>query len=380
MLEDASDILEIFCELHEDILVRKKDSSFIGIQVKTREPARGPFRARDPEIISAFSRFALLERNFPGRFARYVVATNAGFWADRINGSNLAHLLACVGQAEGADVDLPKLVADYVGTIALKARVPDECVLGVFSRTELTDNLPALEDIEQRLVRTLSGISTLRGCRYDELDRIARGLTDLTFRAASLAHDDPVRFYLAIVDQPEQASTVSAIDAKRVTKDRVLDVVEHERTAVGALRTWNRVALAELPRGMHRMELKMAAGGLSAADIDLSKDCKFSTEVLLDGWLYKYGPEIAGVRYEHLRTVARTECQEACDMAREEQSLFGAVMLAEIRRRLRDRHDRDRANFFDCEYEHLLGMAGVLTEDCTVWWTDPFDLPKEPGK
>src|SRR4030067_878547 len=57
LLNPTSEFEELFCEHREDILVRKKDKSFIGIQVKTRESGRDLFKANDPEIINSLKRF-----------------------------------------------------------------------------------------------------------------------------------------------------------------------------------------------------------------------------------------------------------------------------------------------------------------------------------
>jgi hypothetical protein len=47
-------------------------------------------------------------------------------------------------------------------------------------------------------------------------------------------------------------------------------------------------------------------------------------------------------------------------------------MLEDVRRRLRERHERDCEHLFDCMYEHLLGINGIETEKCSVWWSKQF--------
>ncbi|KGF73984.1 hypothetical protein DO97_00105 [Neosynechococcus sphagnicola sy1] len=85
----------------------------------------------------------------------------------------------------------------------------------------------------------------------------------------------------------------------------------------------------------------------------------------------------ADSQYQHLRNIIWTECQEAHDDVYTESMPFGSDMLKELRKRLRDRYNRDRQQFFECTYEHLCGIAGILTEECLVWWSPEFEILTE---
>ena len=78
--------------------------------------------------------------------------------------------------------------------------------------------------------------------------------------------------------------------------------------------------------------------------------------------------------------LVRNECQEAYDAAHAASDGGGSRMLTEVRQRLRERHVGGRDELFGCAYEHLLGVAGMLTEDCTVWWSERFELPGGAGQ
>ena len=120
----------------------------------------------------------------------------------------------------------------------------------------------------------------------------------------------------------------------------------------------------------------MAAGGLSVSDIDHLKDLKFSAEYLLNQWLYKYGSEDAQRYYEHLRVVVRGDCLAAQQSVLGAPGLYGAAMLADLRERLEQRSAKGEIGTPACHAEHLLGLAGILTEDCKVWWSSEFRLPE----
>jgi len=128
---------------------------------------------------------------------------------------------------------------------------------------------------------------------------------------------------------------------------------------------------------MRAMQLKMAKGGVSIQNIDLAKDLKFSAERLLAGWIHKYGSGEANKRHQHLSLVIRNECQEAHDLSKTDDELFGEKMLNEVRKRLRERYQHEiSSQYNDCVYEHLLGIAAMLTEECKIWWSEVFSIPQ----
>jgi hypothetical protein len=129
-----------------------------------------------------------------------------------------------------------------------------------------------------------------------------------------------------------------------------------------------------MPKGMKKLELKMAMGGISLSSIELAKDHKTSTETQVLTWLRKYGVTKADKQYQHIKTIVRTECQEAHDLTSINDECFGKQMLIQTRERLRLVHDRESSSLFGLRYEHLLGIAGILTEECKIWWSTKFDI------
>ncbi len=121
----------------------------------------------------------------------------------------------------------------------------------------------------------------------------------------------------------------------------------------------------------------MAAGDVSAQNIRAAKDHKHSAEALLIEWRYKHGASDANRKFDQLKLIVGNECREVYDQVFSEDDSFGQKMLIEIRNRLRNRITREPNLFFGCTYEHLLGIAGILTEMCEVWWSQEFEIPSE---
>src|SRR4051812_28332813 len=78
MFEAEPIIDEVYCELHEDVLLKLKSGKFAGVQVKTREIHLGPLKLGDDEIKKSIKRFLQLESKFKDKFEFYTIATNVG--------------------------------------------------------------------------------------------------------------------------------------------------------------------------------------------------------------------------------------------------------------------------------------------------------------
>lgn len=388
LLELESELEEIFCEQHEDVLLKRKDGRFVGVQVKTRADGLEPLKASDPMVLSSLRRFVELEIQFPAQFERFVLFSNGGVWRRERSAHNLAYLLELARTPFEDDTDQRPLktfterCVKNLFTAAFKKRFPlDKPALivltqKVLGKTHVEEETPGLNDMESRLVKCLNALSEFQGRRYDELSRAIRSLTQASFEAASLVGIDSLTAYVALANNPAEARAQTIVDGKRLTSAKILELLRGQLQPSALLRANSQIAVTELPPGMRRMELKMSAGGLSATNIDLAKDLRNSTETLLLEWLHKYGSAQANTRYEHLHTLVRVECQEAYDQIVQPNTLFGDQLLKEIRQRLNECQQREQDKLWGCRYEHLLGMTGLLTEECKLWWSEEFPLPE----
>jgi hypothetical protein len=72
IFDDSMDTAEVFCEQHEDILLKHEDGTYTGIQVKTRDAGGDPWSATEESIFNACCNFVCLENQFPGQFRSFV--------------------------------------------------------------------------------------------------------------------------------------------------------------------------------------------------------------------------------------------------------------------------------------------------------------------
>lgn len=379
MLDEESEVICVFCEHWEDILVKCSNGRFIGIQVKTRAIGKAPFKSNDKEILNSIKNFIQLEKTFAADFDRYVLATNCGFWQERKNSGNLAYLTEEVATKNEDVASSNKHLSSFLKKLIKVSQEEEALIINTLKKVFL-ESSPGLEDIESRLLQSLIRFPQVRDFSVQKAWKIADRLISLALKASALPQSSTREEYLSLLKDPVQEKISLTIQDKKITKEEILQIINSEISdpkSLTLLTTYNQPSLSELIKGMRTMELKMIAGEISAANIELAKSHKSSAEYLLQQWLFKYGAKKADSQYQHLCNIIWTECREAYDDVYAETSSFGTEMLQELRKRLRDRYNQDRTLFLGCTYEHLYGIIGILTEECLVWWSLEFDIPME---
>jgi len=409
LFDDEMQIEEVFCEQHEDILVRYRTGRFRGVQVKTKLDGAVPHKAGDGEVIQSLKRFIDIEKDYPGYFDGYILANNCGFWRESKNGSNLHHLL---DQVRGKAIDdLPKAARTYLGKLctkpksvkvkrprkptrsakkAGKADSPAELppatepyetqiarALGVLQRIEL-DHKPSLEEMEHYVISALANCPIVgRHQLYSDLETIAKALIAEILEASAKAHASPKKQYFALCQNPAEAAADSIIAAKRFARQRAEEVIRRGFRSGPTPPADGRWSLEALPRGSRLQKAKMTAGGIVINDVDEALLQRNAAEYAFSTWLAKYGRADAERRYRDVRSAVLTNCNMSRDATRKAGQRYGPAMLANVKDRIQKLHAQAADTLHGLRYDQLLGVAGVLTEECLVWWSDPFDVPEE---
>lgn len=386
LLDESLEYEEVFCEHHEDTLI-KHGNQFIGVQVKTKETGKEPFKSNDNQITNTIKRFVEQYVNFPNFYVRFVIATNYGFWAqDKDNTKNLYKMLEVAKEAKRNPISKKhrelksyiRIISDLVNAGGeVSTIVTEEQVLDVLCIIELQENLPKFEDLESRVARSIQQHYDIGDAGFTDLLLAAKALINKTFEAASLEYLSPKQAYFALCNNPLKERTNGIIDGKRIDREIVETILSANLSFHVLLRSTRKISISELPAGMDILEIKMAKGDISVENINLLKDQKFSSEYLLAQWLGKHGSQKAEKQFTHVSSIVRSECAEARDISMNGSQAYGTKMLIEVRKRLRERYSYDPGLFLGCQYEHLLGMAGILTEMCEIWWSEKFELIKE---
>jgi len=373
LLDDTEAVAEVFCEHHEDVLVKHIDGTFSGLQVKTRLSNQEVWKTSDEAVRDACARFSKLEANFPGRFRAFRFLTNHPLYA-ATNGQDLRYVLPTVRNVIAVS-DLPRPVATFLTRVAKKADCTEEVAFTALSKTDATDDLPKLADIEVRLVATLTEVwIRAADCTYPVVVKAARHLAWECGRASSLTHQDVLPAYLPATANPEETELATRLAAKRLDRSRILEILDHGFNETAPL-DGDTEACTEPGSGATDLLLqKLDVGGFSAVSRNSALDLRDKADYLGIVWTRKYGRDLGLQRYGHVRSLVLSDAARAFETAKSEEDPFGIQMLSELRSRFQRRR-MEGSQLYECSNEHLEGFAYSLTSQCQVDWS--LDRPWE---
>ncbi len=381
LLKKTPDIVEVFVEHHDDILLRLASGHFIAVQVKTQQPGGAPFKSGDEPIVKALSKFVRHEHRFSAQFDRYTIATNHHFFRESDNKASLFVLSEQAPSAVQSKSSPDRRVTGFINSLHKtsnkglrgKQRASKEHVLSALAKLYLDDRLPKLDGIHRDLRDALVNVSVdYRDRTYADLDRAANALAYLTYTKSSLAVDNACYLYVAFVADPQRATEQALISGKRLTPADIAAVLKREMPTMASLAAAESIDPCSIPMDLSVADKKMTAGGLSATTVAAAHDWQASAEYLQRKWAMKYSERTAVERYDHVAAAVQSACAEAHEQTRAE-SRQGPAMLERLRQCLHERRAKGD-DFFDAREEHLLGHAVIRTAQCKVWWSPEFDL------
>lgn len=375
LLDEPSEHEYLYCEHHEDVLLKRLDGCYCGVQIKTKEAGREPFKSTDEAVVKSLRRFVELEREYPNRFLTYGLAASCGFWKEDKNGNNLEKLLELVAVA----VAEPPLSHPGVLTKYLKKLYADtgqhDIALKALRRVRLEQDMPHLKDVTTRLMSHLAEVGDLKQSDYVTLTETANQMVSHIFQASSHGCEAKLKNYCAILKFSEEARSQAVIQGKKIDKD-TLTALPAKSKVPPILRPRTTVTSLLMDRTWSRLQRKMTAGYLCVENVDLMTDLAHSSQTMFVEWLSKYGRQRTMEMYKHIELIVKNECLDVYD-AHKGKDIFGEVMLQEIRQRLRRRYEEEKHTLLGCRYEQFLGMVGILTDDGGLWWSAKFDMGEE---
>lgn len=373
LLDEAEDVIEVFCEHHEDVLIKHIDGTFSGLQIKTRDSDQGVWKASDDAARGSCVRFAKIEAAFPGRFRAFRFLTNHPLYAAG-NGKDLCYVLHTI-RAVASETKLSRPVARFLTHIASEAGCTTEVAIAALAKTSASDDLPKLPDIEMRLVTALTGVWTRAAdCSHASVVRAARSLVSECGRASSLAHQDVLPAYLPATGDPPGKELAARLEGKRIAQARVLNVLDFGLNETAPLDGEPESCVEPGTGATDLLLRKLHAGGFSAVSRNSAKDLRDKADYLGIVWTKKHGRTSGLQRYGHVRSLVLSDAARAYEARRNAGHPFGLQMLSELRSRFQHRRT-EGSQLYECSNEHLEGFAYSLTSECKVQWS--LDRPWE---
>lgn len=379
LLDDSIDLVEVFCEHHEDVLLQHGDGTFTGLQVKTRDTGGNPWTATEEAIFRACCRFVCLEHQFPGRFRCFVLATNHTFLSNKTTGTCLPHLLTLAERAADETCAHPTLKR-HLKKLDKQTGHPESVCLAALKKCKCDHSLPKLDHVKQELANTLSeSWEGAADAALPALIRAADGLATECQRASSLDHAQTLPRYVSTSATAADAAIEATINGKRLNRERVERVLRDSLAATSLLISPTPPRPDVSVSGRSKLDVKLNAGGFSTVSITAAKELRDKADYKSLEWMNRLGESEGLNRHEHIRTVVLRDCAEAFEQSKVQGTAFGLAMQAALRARFQQRRTQPQGTpLFDCLDEHLEGHAYSLTKECKVWWSEPFAIQEGP--
>ena len=369
----------VYCENHEDVVVENSDGKFVAVQIKTRKLSRPPFRATDEDFVKAIRRFSRLVQRFSDWFAAFSFTTNHRFWEEAEEPANpvyLTHFLRDRGGVKRLRNDNP--VRAFLKSVCAQCQADEGDLVAALRRLYLTGHESDLQHTYRDLVDAIGATRGLGStCPLATVYRIADNLIHRVYLASSKALDGEVTELYKPETDMAQVRDKLLLAGKRLLPADIESVIDNSlpEAASNLLVTNGLVGAEVLPPGMDVMRQKLAAGGVEQERVDVIEDSVASIQKAYLEWAYRSEPKAANERLQHLQALVRDDCAEAKIVASSQSKPpYGAEMYTLLRSRLKERVELGSEPLFGCSERHLLGLAGTMTEECTVWWSDPFTV------
>lgn len=374
-LRGTTKMTALWCEHHEDILVERPDSMYEAYQVKTK--SSGDLRIADDDFRKTVRRFAELEAKHGPYIYRYVLVSNCLPYVaakgtkneDKIRNSPLKLVMAAKLAASARSIESP-FQKTFSELVALG--IDETHLFSVLRRLDFSRG-PGLNDFEDSIVAShLPGIPGCNRLSVPELAAIRDELIQKVWQASSLHIDGPGK-HLDIIGpdgrpaSEKKAKRISLEDARFVISERLSYVFRYSSDALEVNYGAGKSKMAVLRE-------KMNYGGVGQHFPYVEAKAIAAEERLMEQGVSK--PEEALERIGQIEKVVLSECHEAnieAEMQPEEKR--GITMLSSLVSRFRVLSKSDPQKVLEQPYEVLVGLAGLLSGECKVWWGVP--LPKE---
>lgn len=366
----------VWCEQHEDFLGEIRSDLFDAYQVKTQQPENGWWQHNSSAYTKSIKRFVLLEKSFPGRIRRFFFVSNTRplDTADKHKKvQSPVQLITAVMVADDYTslAEEHKAAFNYLLEQAELTAAERECLFGVLRRLQFPD-APDRDGFLSVLAH--EHLPTFDGCNQlnpDQLNRLASALIAKVESASTLGSQDPTRHYVALTPDSKDPQL----------KHKRIDLHSFKEVCLEALATpvtfGADLTTKPLEADVKKLDVFRAKLGRGGFDDDEMEALRRQTIVAHGSLLELASRGAEGEQIvREIENLVLDECNAAKISASSQNQVYGKKMYTDIRSSLQTIAKDQPYRVKRLPFEVLMGMAGLLTEDCTVWWSEKFDLNK----
>ncbi len=363
----------IWCEHHDDILAEKPSGQFDSFQIKTRHSGLACWQLNHDDVSSSIKKFVKQDLRFPGCIDNFHFVTNHCF-KDTSSQKELVkspiQMKRAIESAHSYE-DLADPFASTLADSAGKFGCDIHILFHVWQRLRLVKG-PSLADFNDVIAHThLANIQACSSMSPAELNSFRDELIHLVFAASSLQIDDPTKHWSCVAGEDDRNPRLKA---KRIAVEAVSRMLEDHKRPTFQFAPTDRALVLSPHRTLSCLEQKAIHGGLADQLPTLRRRTISAEQHLLK--LANRNEKNIDAILDQLHGVVKSVCDDARLEASAGDSPYGEQMLRIVTRRLRELAESKPDTVYGQEYDCLVGLAGLLTEECEVWWSSEFDLEK----
>lgn len=361
----------IWCEQHEDFLAQYNNGEFDVYQIKTRKSELGPWELNDESFSKSVGRFISLNSTFPGKIRSFYFVSNTVCSESNAFGKKHFSPVALQDAVRSASQwqDIAGEARKGFDWLKDKLNTTEDALFAVLKRIKLILG-PTERAYEDELCQ--SHISTLDECSSmsaSTLKKVMEAMIAMLAQAASIVSSDPSRHWL---DRVIDGKLDPFLLSKRLTRENLILVIRDLREpSFNYLPSLATLELGAADGKMDTLKKKLVKGGLADRYETFRRRSLSAEQVLLD---FATRPNEDDKKCSQIENVVLAECDEAHFRASQKTSPFGPAMLIDVQDRLRHVAEANPAKVFKQPYDLLIGVAGLLTSECKVWWSEQFSL------
>lgn len=379
MMNEHSDYESLYFEHHEDILGSKPNGCIDYFQIKTRKPELGYWCMQDSALLSSLKRFYDTDQKFPDQSSTFSFVSNCEFLVvdeeskdhQRVATSPINFFNYISGKHK-AEVE-PEYDKQFEKIVKYCECDDKKKLKNTLSKVQLRIG-PPLDGFDA-IVSTeyIAKIANINDQPLPVIHRIRDELIFKIFKASSL----PLSPESYTFDILSQGCANPKIAAKRIGKDSIQEEISALLSpkfhfAEGVATTT--LGTAESKVGI--IEKKFARSGLQSY-FEIFKRRSISAEASLIKMSYE-DIDNFNSKLDQIESTVLSICKDAeLENSNNKNQINSIAMLREVSHALKKLATTDPRRVYNSDYELLLGVAGLLTGDCKIWWTEIFDLGEE---
>ncbi|CAN1562919.1 CD-NTase associated protein 4, DNA endonuclease domain containing protein [Fimbriimonadaceae bacterium] len=361
----------LWCEHHEDFLVEHRQGQFHAYQVKTRLEDEGRWRMTDVAFTSSIRRFVHLESKYPGTVSDFTFLSNVRGFDTSDEKEIKRSPIKCI-QTVKAATSLQHLAEPFrtaVVTLAEAIECLDSDVFAVLKKTDFMMG-PPLDGFEAVVAHTSVGKHpSCQNASPAKLNELRDELIQVVAKASALTYEGSDSDWVSLLAENE---TDPRLKGKQVLPSYIEQILSEKQPFPFRFAPIKSTILST-KESTSVLEQKLVRGGL-ADQVETMQRRKLSAEMHLIG-IAERAPERSEAMLDQLDSVVRGICDDERQAAvLENPDNFGQKMYSGVVRELRRKSREEADLIYEQTEECLIGIAGLLTEECKVWWSPVFPL------